>query len=157
MATIYEIRRDNLRILVRERGNGEVSKAIGYSSASYLSQMVCPKASRPVTELTARKVEKALTLPVYWLDQERDLYGDPVGEIVRPQKQAPPVDNIVASMVDHDQFTNCAYTVTDTATSAGVKLPREKFKAIVKLLMEHREQDEESLKSLAETLVKLSV
>ena len=45
MATIYEIRRDNLKALIREHGNGEVSKAAGYSSASYISQMVGPKST----------------------------------------------------------------------------------------------------------------
>ena len=45
MATIYEIRRDNLKALIREHGNGEVSKAAGYPSASYISQMVGPKST----------------------------------------------------------------------------------------------------------------
>lgn len=42
MSTIYEIRRDNLRTLIRERGNGEVSKAAGYATASILRVFLCP-------------------------------------------------------------------------------------------------------------------
>lgn len=78
MADLYEIRRNNLRALIIKHGNGEIAKAAEYPTPSYLSQMVGAKSKRGITEKTARRIESALLLPIYWLDQERDEYGKEV-------------------------------------------------------------------------------
>lgn len=157
MATIYEIRRDNLRLLINERGNNEVAKATGYSSASYLSQMAGKKPTRTVTEQTARKVEQALALPAYWLDVERDLYGNPV-----TRKSVPPVGagakeaHPPLAVASQEEFQLIAAAVSNAMVSAGVKLPKDKYGTIIKMLMVQPERDEALLEKMAEELVALA-
>lgn len=151
MKTLYEIRRENLRTLVQERGNSEVAKAAGYKSPSYLSQMIGRKAIRPVTEDTARRVEVGLHLPHLSLDQERDPYGRPVAGSGRREH-----DNEPLSMVSPDQFSNCATIVSNEMVAAGVKTTADKFAVIVGLLINSPDQSDDGLHALAAQLVKIS-
>ena len=104
-----------------------------------------------MTEVTARKVEQALRLPTYWLDQERDDYGH-TRATPAVEKSPPPV-----TMIDPDHFTDCAYIVTDVCATASVKLSKEKFTTIVGMMLKSNDQSENGLKATAEALVKLSM
>jgi hypothetical protein len=69
MKNVYDIRRDNLKALIREYGGPlPLSIKIGYTNASFLVQMAGPNPIRDVTEKTARKIEDKLGLPAGWLD-----------------------------------------------------------------------------------------
>jgi hypothetical protein len=72
-------RRFHLRCLIAEYGGQtELSKALGYVTSTFLTQMVGPTPIRGITEKTARQYEEKLGLPHLVLDQpvaftERDL------------------------------------------------------------------------------------
>lgn len=69
--TVAELRRENLRRLIAVRGGANaLAKELGYSNASFLSQMCGAKAIRDVTEKTARSFERKLGLPEGHLDRE---------------------------------------------------------------------------------------
>ena len=167
MATLYDIRRENLKTLVADKGNTEVAKAAGYSSSSYLSQMVGPKSKRPVTEATARKVERALGLPHLWLDAERDPYGHPLTReyIEHFSTPNPPVESYKVDnerlpdshILDTDKMLMCASLVSNVAADLGVRLSTTKFKMIVNMLMDTDDQSENTLTRTANQLVKLSM
>ena len=157
MSTIYEIRRENLRTLTREHGTGAVAKAAGYPSSSYISQMAGPKPIRDVQEKNARKIERSLGLPEYWLDQKRDPYGN-IELAGAKEKTPPPVDNPVSlPTVDPEQFAVCAAAVSNAMVAVGAKLPAKKFAAIVTMLLDHADQNEAALYAKAESLVRIAV
>lgn len=66
---ITEVRRANIRGLIAARGGlTKLSKDMGYSNPSFLSQMTGPAPSREISEKTARKIEKTLALAPGYLD-----------------------------------------------------------------------------------------
>lgn len=167
MTTIYDIRRENLRMLVADKGNTEVAKAAGYSSSSYLSQMVGPKANRAVTEATARKVERALGLAHLWMDTERDPYGNPLtpdavayNNLPRPPGESyePDIERLPDThILDADKLLMCASLVSNVTADLGVRISTPKFKMIVGMLMDTDDQSENALTRTANQLVKLSM
>lgn len=63
-------RRYNLRTLVAKHGGQtELSKELGYSTSTYLTQMVGPTPIRGISEKNAREFEARLNLPEYSLDR----------------------------------------------------------------------------------------
>lgn len=153
MATIYEIRRDNLRSIIAERGSTSVAKACGYNGPSYMSQMAGKNPSRPITEDNARKFEQGLGLPKGWLDIERTPYGQPVENTPPPETQDKPIP---VTMVDMDRFTQVATRVRDTAKDQGVPLTTAKFTEIVSLVYENYFETESARKNFANRLVGLA-
>ena len=89
MQSVYAIRRDNLRALVREWGGPtSMAKKLGHTNGSYLAQLIGPNPSREISEKVAREIEVKLALPVGWLDQEHNGHGRQIddaalGECVR--------------------------------------------------------------------------
>jgi len=158
VSTIYEIRRENLKALIRQHGNQEVAVRAGYPNGSFLSQMTGPQAIRQVSEKTARRVEEALALPVGWMDTHRDEYGKTV-EAAAPEGNSPPPvsEPIPLLMVDHERFAVCAAAVSNAMVNLGAKLSTKKFTTIVTMLMERTDLSEPALFALAETLVKIAV
>lgn len=140
MERLNSIRRANLRALAREHSTGSIAKAAGYPSPSYLSQMIGPKARRPVSEESARKIEAGLGLPDLYLDQERDDYGRLV---------------VNTPTVDADHFGRCAAITSNVMAAAGTELPTNKFASVVGMMMKHPDQSDEGLKELAKGLVAL--
>lgn len=68
-----EIRRKQLQKLIAQQGSSrKLSQLLGYSNASFLTQMAGPSPTRDVTEKTARKIEQTLGLPEKWLDSSED-------------------------------------------------------------------------------------
>ena len=103
--TIEQLRLHNLRQLVLKSSATEVSKRLGYQQPTYISQMVGPKANRPLTEKNARKYEKTLGLKDKWFDQDHEQPAPPnesvalVTEVIRLvgtvlQSEKMPVDPI---------------------------------------------------------------
>lgn len=74
MATVADYRRENLRRLIDAHdGPSKLAQKLGYTNASFLSQMAGPNPIRSVTEETAREYEKQLGLPPGSLDVEVEL------------------------------------------------------------------------------------
>lgn len=63
MSELTDRRRDTLRLIVEKRGGvSKVSKMLGYTNPSFMSQMIGPNPTREITEKTARKFEEKLGL-----------------------------------------------------------------------------------------------
>lgn len=66
-----ETRRRNIRLLAAQwDGATGLARKLGLSGPSYISQLT--RGTRPVTEKTARKLERQLDLPAGWLDRDHD-------------------------------------------------------------------------------------
>lgn len=69
MLSIFDIRRDNLRRIFKERGgSSEVAKLLGYTSGSFMAQLAGPNPTRKLTDKNARRFEEMLGLPQGWMD-----------------------------------------------------------------------------------------
>ena len=164
MSTIYEIRRDNLRLVVSERVATSVAKACGYNGPSYISQMAGKNPTRPITEDNARKFEQGLGLSPYWLDIERDCMGKPLP----PGRNAPPPVSIVPTetrpqettipltTVDMDRFTRCAGLVRDVAARDKINMSQADFTEIVSLAYDDFSKDGDALLAYVERLMRLA-
>lgn len=69
---LVEVRRRNLRTLAEKEGAAKLAELLGHSNPSFMSQMIGPNPTRPVSELTARKIEEQLGLAVGHLDLDFD-------------------------------------------------------------------------------------
>lgn len=112
----------NLREIVRQRGGvSQLSRDMGYSNPSFLSQMLGPNPTRLVTEKTARKFEKLLGIPLGTLDREP---GD--------EAQAP-----VDASVQHstsEKFANAVALAYLDAAEHGGQVREDHVKQLVRLL-----------------------
>ncbi len=71
MKSVYEIRRENLRALMKTWGGPtSLAKKLGHSNGSYIAQLAGPHPTRNVSEKGAREVESKLGLPLGWMDSE---------------------------------------------------------------------------------------
>lgn len=160
MATIYEIRRDNLRRIVQERGATSVAKACGYKSPSYISQMAGINPTRPITEDNARKFEVGLGLTKGWLDTERDSYGHTVPENHTPPASVVSTNStsgaIPLNQIDVDRFTTVAKMVRDSAAAMNKTLTNHVFKEIVALAYEEFAKDSDALQDFINKLLRIS-
>lgn len=76
---ISEIRRENLRTLIRDRANGSVgalARIAGFDSPTILSQVSGKTPSRNIGPNLARRIEKALKLSKGWLDTDHSAPAD---------------------------------------------------------------------------------
>lgn len=140
---ISETRRENLRKLIAERGGANaLAKALGYTNASFLSQMCGPTPMREVTEKTARSFEAKLGLPSGTLDRENAATASPAAAL-SPAEVPLTVDVIrLVGKVLEDEGLNLppmrfadvvALALTDTVEHGGKPRP-EMIRSVVKLL-----------------------
>lgn len=158
MATIYQIRRENLRHLIRRDSAKSIAATLGYSNASYISQLAGPTPTRELKEDTARDFERKMKLAPGWLDVERDEYGNqivrPQGPVTATEKAPPPVrETKVLSMLDTDRLTYCLNEVTNQASG---KLPSNKVMDIVTMAYEAKELEGTDLEVYIKRLIKLT-
>lgn len=117
MSELTDRRRDTLRLIVEKRGGvSKVSKMLGYTNPSFMSQMIGPNPTREITEKTARKFEEKLGLEHGTLD----------GEAAAPAPAAPSDDAtaLVASVIR---------MVGMTLEAEGVAADPDKFADVVAL------------------------
>ena len=157
MATMIEIRRENLRRLLESVSSTEVARQAGYSGPSYISQMAGPNPTKDITEKSARRLETGLGLPAYWMDREQDSYGAGALPISHAVQESPPPAYHSTTVVDSERFTDCAYLLMDVLTKCNVKLPRKKFSVVVGMMLDSSDQSDDALIKLAERLVSLSM
>lgn len=70
---IKEIRRENLRLLAKEKGGqARLAEMLGMS-LSYLGQIIGKNPVKGIGDAIARRVEKELELPHGWMDQAHSL------------------------------------------------------------------------------------
>jgi hypothetical protein len=83
LADIHEIRRLNLRLLIDEYANGNLSRFVevalkGSTSYQGLNQVTSPRKRRNLGYMLARRIEAQLKLSQGWMDQDHS------GLIVKP-------------------------------------------------------------------------
>ena len=63
MKTVYDIRRENLRALMKTWGGPtSLAKKLGHANGSYLAQIGGPNPRREISEKVAREIETKLGL-----------------------------------------------------------------------------------------------
>ncbi len=73
MKSIYEIRRDNLRALMKTWGGPtSLAKKLGHANGSYLAQIAGPHPRREISEKVAREIEEKLGVALGWMDQAHE-------------------------------------------------------------------------------------
>ncbi len=142
MTRLGEVRRDNLRKLIAERGANALARALGYSNASFLSQMAGPNPMREVTEKSARAFEKKLGLPEGTLDRESGSTASPAAPL-SPAEVPLTVDviRLVGKVLEDEgmqigpmRFADVvALALTDAVEHQGKARP-EMIRSVVKLL-----------------------
>lgn len=76
MKSIYDIRRENLRAMVKVWGGPtSLAKKLGHSNGSYLAQIAGPNPRREISEKVAREIEHKLGLAIGYLDQVHERTG----------------------------------------------------------------------------------
>jgi hypothetical protein len=151
-------RRENLRRIVESRGGTKhvAINLLGYRTASYLSQMIGPSHSRPITEDTARAIETKLSLEEGSLDWP-PLNGQLPAAVIKsaaapaPQGDAPvdakaaardaQIVQMLATVWSEDKVALpvlkfgqiAAYAISEAAETGHVPSP-EMLRRLVKLL-----------------------
>lgn len=70
MKTVYDVRRENLRALMKTWGGPtSLAKKLGHANGSYLAQIAGPHPRREISEKVAREIETKLGLALGYLDQ----------------------------------------------------------------------------------------
>ncbi len=116
MQSVYDLRRDNLRSLIRQWGGPtSMSKKLGHSNGSYIAQLAGPHPSREISEKVAREIEAKLGLPSNWLDAT---HGEP-----RP--------------VDDETLSACVRAVSAALRDAGHRATPDQMADLATLAYEH--------------------
>lgn len=130
--SVYDIRRENMRQLVKEWGGPlALSMKLGYANASYIVQLAGPHPTREISEKTARGVEERLALSAGWMDVEHK------GRAVT---------------INETQVAHVVRAVAAVLEDAKVDLAPSPFGEIVALVYEHSQLvgriDEDYIKRL---------
>jgi hypothetical protein len=116
MKSVYDVRRANLRALVRQWGGPtSLAKKLCHANGSYVAQLAGPNPSRDVSEKVARDMELKLGLPVGWLDQEH-------GE----ERQ-----------LDEESLSDCVRAVAAALRDAGHRATPDQMADLAALCYEH--------------------
>lgn len=115
---IADIRRQNLRDMMKREGAATLAERLGYRQSSFLSQMAGPNPTREVTEKTVRAYEKQLGMAPGTLDKPLD-----EGAEVKP----PSTEDMIALVL------NATRTVGRICETESVNLQTHKFADIVAL------------------------
>lgn len=116
---VMKMRRHNLRVLAEQWGGpAGLAKKLKVDR-SYVSQLTSPKAHRPITEKTARHIEKVLSLSDDWLDTEHHLPAAPanieeslVWRVFESVSKALEDAGITASITQQKKLVNHVYEHT---------------------------------------------
>ena len=115
---IKHIRRDNLRDLVEKHTPAVVAQKVGWKTRSFISQMIGDEPCNPVTENTARRVEKAFDLPHGFMDVDHvvaqpvqaafGLPNTPTVPVVKADDYTSPIDTVLLGDVMQRVVALCA-------------------------------------------------
>jgi hypothetical protein len=67
---VKQIRRNNLRQMIKSEGNTALAMKLGHANGSYLSQLAGRSATRSISEDVARDIESKLGIPLGSLDRD---------------------------------------------------------------------------------------
>lgn len=121
-------RKARLKAYVEENGGtNAVARRLGYANASFLSQMLGPKAIRDVSEKTVRRYERKLGLPTGYFDRDQPITADVVrlvGKVLEDEGVSLPMMKL-SDLI--------AIALADAAEHGGVARPAL-LQAIARLL-----------------------
>lgn len=134
MKTIYEIRRDNFRELMKAWGGPtSLAKKLGHANGSYVAQLAGPNPSREISEKVAREIETKLTLAVGYLDH--------------PHQRAP-------GKAQNGDISACVRAVASVLRDAGLKADPDRYAMLVQLAYDRLQLtgqlDEQYIKQLVQ-------
>lgn len=137
MKSIYDIRRENLRALMKTWGGPtSLAKKLGHSNGSYLAQIAGPHPRRDISEKVAREIEGKLGLALGYLDQ---------------------VHTRTPSKAQNGDISACVRAVGSVLRDAGLKADPDRYAMLVQLAYDRLQLtgqiDEQYIKQLT-TLVK---
>ena len=140
---VLQRRRNNLRALAAQwNGVSGLSKKLGYTGPSYLSQMIGPQHNRPISEKTARHIEQVLGRASGWLDQ--DHHGI-TQEEPRTRNHSEPL------------FVTVSQALQDVLKEMGVTLTQEKAHAVfIRIYTEAQRRDGQVDPAFVRDLVQLA-
>lgn len=119
---ILEIRRENLRALMRKEGASTLAKRLGYRQSSFLSQMAGPNPTREITENTVRAFEVSLGLSAGALDK-------PLGDLSASTSPQLTTDELI------ELVTMVTRKVGLACESANISLPPGKFGNVLAMVI----------------------
>lgn len=123
---VADLRKINLRTLIaRYGGPSALAKKLGYSNATFISQMIGPKPIRPLSEKTCRKIETALDLPPLWMDEDHETKALEVREPAATY-------TVTRTGLDTELLRRVAQAIED----AGVPFAAAKFGDVVTMVYE---------------------
>lgn len=134
MKSVYEIRRDNLRALMKTWGGPtSLAKKLGHSNGSYVAQLAGPHPTRNVSEKGAREIEEKLGLSIGYMDQAHER---------SPGK------------LQHGDISRCVKAVTTVLRDAGLNPQPDTTANLVQLVFDRLqltgELDEHYIKQLVQ-------
>jgi hypothetical protein len=124
MSNVRDFRRANLQRIIEQRGGTNVvAKILGYTNGSFLTQMTGPNPERHVSEVSARKYESTLGLPLMSLDAPTDVID--AQHIIKREKAPQGMTNAqLADLIRH---------IGARCEVEHVELPTSKFANLVAL------------------------
>lgn len=141
-----DIRQVNLKKLIAQHGGASaLSRKLGYTNPSFLSQMVGPKPLRKVSEKTARSFEAKLGMPTGWLDTKHGAVQSQSEDVVKPRG----AQNDTA--MSKDTLIDVIRAVGRLCEAEGMNLPPARFAEIVAFAILH-ESDEMNLRDVLRLL-----
>lgn len=137
VSDVHELRKKNLKALVRQwEGPTNLARKLGYQGPSYVSQMV--SGNRPITEKTARAIERALDLPTGYLDTAHDIKT-----------------TARAVVLDTQLISRVVSTVGIALEEAHVKLHPDKFAELVTMVYEEAARTGQVDETFIQRIIKL--
>lgn len=113
MKSIYDVRRENLRALMKTWGGPtSMAKKLGHANGSYLAQIAGPHPRRDISEKVAREIESNLGLALGYLDQTHQRSGGKIQD---------------AAIAD------CVRAVGAALRDAGLKADPDRYAMLVQL------------------------
>jgi hypothetical protein len=136
MKSIYDVRRENIRALIKTWGGPtSLAKKLGHANGSYLAQIAGPNPRRDISEKVAREFESKLGLTAMWLDQLHE--GGP-------------------HKLNNQALADCVRAVATTLRDEGLRPDPEAYATLVQLVYDHTKLtgqiDEGFIKKLTELL-----
>lgn len=117
MNSVYDLRRENLRVLMTQWGGPtSLAKKLGHSNGSYIAQLAGPNPSREISEKVAREIESKLQLPIGWLDSKQNSKG---------------------TSVDDAALSECVRAVAAALRDGNLRPDPETYGTLVSLVYEH--------------------
>lgn len=152
--SIYDTRRENLRILFkRHGGKTKVALKLGHANASYMSQLAGPNPTKKISEDVARDIEKKLELEEGCMDVPG--MGRVAAITKVPEAQEPPAEYAAPSESSRQRLIDATAVVLDVTNRAPNALPPSKIGELIALAFFTHRGDGTIDKTLIEEVVRV--